>query len=88
MEKIKDSEVKHVVLGHLHMVKFMSINPSGTIDDFKTRGKEMVVESFDICVAQISFILNPLHFSPNQIELCTICIRKKTPTDVLKVISK
>ncbi len=38
--------VKHVILGHLHMVMFMSINPDETIDDFKACGKEMVVESF------------------------------------------
>jgi hypothetical protein len=47
MEKIKDLEVRHVVLDHLHMVMFMSINPNETIDDFKARGREMVVESFD-----------------------------------------
>jgi hypothetical protein len=47
MEKIKDLEVKCVVLDHLHMVMFMSINPSETIDDFKACGREMVVESFD-----------------------------------------
>ncbi len=47
MEKIKDSKVRRVVFDHLHMVMFMSINPYQTIDDFKARGKEMVVESFD-----------------------------------------
>jgi hypothetical protein len=47
MEKFKDSEVKHVVLDRFHMVMFMSINLDETIDDFKARGKEMVVESFD-----------------------------------------
>ncbi len=47
MEKTKDSEVKRVVLDRLHMVMFMSINPNETIDDFKVRGREMVVESFD-----------------------------------------
>jgi hypothetical protein len=47
MEKIKDLEVRHVVLDHFHMVMFMSINPNDTIDDFKAHGKEMVVESFD-----------------------------------------
>jgi hypothetical protein len=31
----------------LHMVMFMSINPNETIDDFKARGKEMAVGSFD-----------------------------------------
>jgi hypothetical protein len=38
----------------------------------------------NICMTQFSFILNPLHLSPNQIELCTICIRKEAPTHVLK----
>jgi methylthioribose-1-phosphate isomerase len=47
MEKIKDSKVRHVVFDRLHMVMFMSINPNETIDDFKARGREMVVESFD-----------------------------------------
>ncbi len=47
MQKIKDSEVKRVILERFHMVMFMSINPEETIDDFKAHGKEMVVESFD-----------------------------------------
>jgi methylthioribose-1-phosphate isomerase len=47
MEKIKDLKVKCVVLDHLHMVMFMSINPNETIDDFKEHGKEIMVENFD-----------------------------------------
>jgi len=47
MEKIKYSKVRRAVFDHLHMVMFMSINPDETIDDFKARGKKMVVESFD-----------------------------------------
>jgi hypothetical protein len=47
MEKIKDLKVRHVVLDHLHMVMFMSINPNETIESFKACGKEMVMESFD-----------------------------------------
>jgi hypothetical protein len=47
MEKIKDFEVRCVVLDYLHMVMFMSINPNETIDDFKACGREMVVENFD-----------------------------------------
>jgi hypothetical protein len=47
MEKIKDSEVRCVVLDCLHVMMFMSINPNETINDFKAHGKEMVVESFD-----------------------------------------
>jgi hypothetical protein len=46
MEKIKHSKVKHAILDHLHMVMFMSINPNETIDDFKSHGREMVVEIF------------------------------------------
>jgi hypothetical protein len=46
-KNIKDSKVKRAILDRLHMVMFMSINLDETIDDFKARGKEMVVESFD-----------------------------------------
>ncbi len=47
MEKIKDLEVMCAVFDWLHMVMFMSINPYETIDDFKARGREMVMESFN-----------------------------------------
>jgi hypothetical protein len=47
MEKIKDSKVRRAILDRLHMVMFMSINPNETIHDFKARGKEMVVGSYD-----------------------------------------
>jgi hypothetical protein len=47
MEKIKDSNVRRVILDRLHMVMFMSINLDETIDDFKALGRKMVVESFD-----------------------------------------
>jgi hypothetical protein len=47
LEKIKDLKVMHVILDHLHMVMFISINPNETIDDFKACGREMVVKSFD-----------------------------------------
>jgi hypothetical protein len=47
MKKIKDSEVKRAILDRFHMVMFMSINPNETINDFKARGREMVVESFN-----------------------------------------
>jgi hypothetical protein len=49
MEKINDLKVKVscVILHCLHMVMFMSTNPNETINDFKARGREMVVESFD-----------------------------------------
>jgi len=47
MEKIKDLEVRHAILDHLHMVMFMSINPNETCESFKAHGKEMMVESFD-----------------------------------------
>jgi len=47
MEKIKGSKVNCAIFDRLHMVMFMSINLDETIDDFKTHGREMVVESFD-----------------------------------------
>jgi len=47
MEKIQDSEVRCAIFDCFHMVMFVSINLDETIDDFKARGKEMVVESFD-----------------------------------------
>jgi len=47
MDKIKDLEVRHGLLDHLHTVMFMSINLDETIDDFKAPRREMVVESFD-----------------------------------------
>jgi hypothetical protein len=46
VEKIKDPKVMCVVLDHLHMVMFMSINPNETIGSFTICGKEMV-ENFD-----------------------------------------
>jgi len=39
IEKIKDLEMRHVVLDCLHMLMFMSINPNETIDDIKACGK-------------------------------------------------
>jgi hypothetical protein len=38
MEKIKDLKVRCVILDHLDMMMFMSINPDETIDDFKACG--------------------------------------------------
>jgi hypothetical protein len=35
------------ILDCFHTVMFMSINPNETIESFKARGREMVVESFD-----------------------------------------
>ncbi len=46
-KKIEDSKVRRAILDRLHMVMFMSIDLDETIDDFKARGKEMMVESFD-----------------------------------------
>jgi hypothetical protein len=58
MEKIKDSKVKCVVFAHLNMMMFMSINPNETIDDFKARGREMVVESFDNLQPNVAWTRN------------------------------
>ncbi len=55
MDKIKDSKVRCVVLDHLHMVMFISINLYETIDDFKAHGREMVVESYDNLQANVSW---------------------------------
>ncbi len=43
----KELEVNRVILDHLHIMMFMSINCGKTIESFKTHGKEMVVESFN-----------------------------------------
>jgi len=40
------------------MVMFMSINPNETIDDFKARGWEMVVESFDNLQPNVAWTRN------------------------------
>ncbi len=56
MEKIKDLEVRRAILDCFHMVMFMSRNPYETIDDFKARGKEMVVESFDNLQPSVAWI--------------------------------
>jgi hypothetical protein len=47
MEKIKHSDVRHVVLYCLHVVMFMSINLDEIVNDFKAHGKELMMESFD-----------------------------------------
>jgi hypothetical protein len=46
MEKIKDSNVRRVILDRLHMVLLMYINLDDAINDFKARGRELVMESF------------------------------------------
>ncbi len=87
MEKIKDSEVRCVVLDHLHMVMFISINSNEIIDDFKARGREMVVESFDkiqpsvvwtryfwAYYCQLDKSLSPFQIWHNLKPLCYGCI--------------
>jgi hypothetical protein len=46
MEKIKDAEVKRVVLDCLHTMMFMSINLGKIIKYFTACGKENVMDTF------------------------------------------
>jgi hypothetical protein len=79
MEKIKDSDVRHAVLDHLHMVMFMSINPDETINDFKARGKELVIENFDN--------YNLVLFGQNNFGLIIVnLINKGSPSQVWHVL--
>jgi hypothetical protein len=45
--KNQDPKMKLVIFDRLHMVMFMSINPYETIESFKSRGREIMLESFD-----------------------------------------
>jgi hypothetical protein len=46
MEKIKDNEVRHPILDDLHIVMYMPIEPSETIEAFMTHGRNKIIESF------------------------------------------
>jgi hypothetical protein len=48
MKKIKHVEVRQIIFDYLRIIMLMSINPKETIVFFKTRGKEKVVECFNI----------------------------------------
>jgi hypothetical protein len=47
MEKINDTRVQHTIFNDLHMVIYMSINPSETIDSFEGCGRKKVIEIFE-----------------------------------------
>ncbi len=46
MEKIKDNGVRHVILDNLHIVMYMAIELSESIEAFMTRGKNKVIKTF------------------------------------------
>jgi len=46
MEKIKDNEVRHAILDDLHIVMYMPIEPSESIEAFMIHGKNKTIESF------------------------------------------
>jgi hypothetical protein len=46
MEKIKDNEVRRVILDDLHTVMYMPIEPSESIEAFMTCGRNKIIESF------------------------------------------
>jgi hypothetical protein len=46
MEKIKDNEVQRARLDDLHIVVYMPIEPSESIEAFMTRGRIKIIEKF------------------------------------------
>jgi len=46
MEKIKDNEVQRAILDDLHIIMYMPIELSETIETFMTHGKNKIIESF------------------------------------------
>ncbi len=46
MEKIKDNEVQCAILDDLHIIMYMPIELSETIETFMTHGKNKIIESF------------------------------------------
>jgi hypothetical protein len=46
MEKIKDNEMKWVILNDLHIVMYMPFELSENIETFMNRGKNKDIESF------------------------------------------
>ncbi len=46
MEKIKDNEVRCVILDDLHTVMYMPIKPNESIEAFMTRVRNKIIESF------------------------------------------
>lgn len=54
VEKIKDVKMKHTIFDCLYLVMFMSINLGETIELFKARGKEKVME----CLIALSLVIH------------------------------
>jgi hypothetical protein len=46
MKKIKDNEVRHVVLDDLHAIMYMPIEPSENINALKFHGINKIIEIF------------------------------------------
>jgi hypothetical protein len=46
MEKIKDNEMRLVILDNFHTVMYMPIEPNENIKAFMTRGRNKIIESF------------------------------------------
>jgi hypothetical protein len=46
MEKIKDNEMRCVILDDLHTVMYMPIEPIESIETFMTCGRNKIIESF------------------------------------------
>ncbi len=45
-KKIKDNGVQHAILDDFHIVMYMLIEPSESIETFMIRGRNKVIESF------------------------------------------
>ncbi len=46
MEKIKDNEVQCAILDDLHIVMYMPIEPSESVETFMTHERNKIIESF------------------------------------------
>jgi hypothetical protein len=46
MEKIKDNEMQRAILDDFHIVIYMPIEPSESIETFLTCGRNKIIESF------------------------------------------
>jgi hypothetical protein len=46
MEKIKDKELRLAILDDLHIVMYMLIEPSESIETFMTCGRNKIIKSF------------------------------------------
>jgi hypothetical protein len=44
--KIKNNEIRHATLNDLHIVMYMPIEPSESIETFMTHGRNNIIEIF------------------------------------------